>query len=107
LPTVWSEVAPAGVGSAGAAAEHGRILSANGQLLRRGVRGDQVRALQYLLDLLGFDPGPIDGSFGTRTDRAVTAFQRTRSLRPDGIVGTQSRSALAAALGLDAIANCG
>ncbi|HLE38447.1 MAG TPA: peptidoglycan-binding protein [Acidimicrobiia bacterium] len=89
------------------AAEQGKVLAADGRLLRRGARGDQVRALQYLLDLLGFDPGPIDGSFGGRTDRAVAAFQRAQSLQQDGIVGTQSRAALAAALGLGSLLGCG
>ena len=89
------------------AAENGRILGADGQLLRRGTTGNQVRALQHLLGLLGFDPGPIDGSFGSRTDRAVAAFQRARALHPDGVIGTESRSALAAALGMSSLTDCG
>jgi SpoIID/LytB domain protein len=89
------------------AAENGRILGADGQVLRRGTTGNQVRALQHLLGLLGFDPGPIDGSFGSRTDRAVAAFQRARALQPDGVIGTQSRTALAAALGLSSLTDCG
>ncbi|MBI5156518.1 MAG: peptidoglycan-binding protein [Acidimicrobiia bacterium] len=88
------------------AAENGRILASDGRLLRRGTAGDQVRALQQLLNLLGFNPGPIDGAFGSRTDRAVAAFQRASSLHPDGIVGTESRAALAAALGLGSIVDC-
>lgn len=88
------------------AAEQGRVLTANDRSLRRGANGEQVRALQYLLDLLGFNPGPIDGAFGGRTDRAVAAFQRTRSLAPDGVVGTRSRAALAAALGMEWLIDC-
>jgi len=88
------------------AAENGRVLASDGRLLRRGTAGDQVKALQQLLGLLGFDPGPVDGAFGSRTDRAVAAFQRAASLHPDGIVGTQSRDALAAALGLGSLADC-
>jgi len=88
------------------AAENGRILASDGRLLRRGTSGDQVKALQQLLGMLGFNPGPIDGAFGSRTDSAVAAFQRASSLHPDGIVGTESRAALAAALGLGSLVDC-
>ena len=90
-----------------AAAEQGRTLTADGRVLRAGIRGETVRALQYLLDLLGYDPGPIDGSFGSLTDRATKAFQRAEALRVDGIVGSESRAALASALGLGPIPGCG
>src|SRR5919198_1080402 len=47
-------------------------------------RGDDVRALQGGLNLLGFDAGREDGIFGERTDRAVHQFQRNVGLPPDG-----------------------
>jgi N-acetylmuramoyl-L-alanine amidase len=50
-------------------------------------RGDDVRALQGRLNLLGFDAGREDGIFGERTDGAVREFQRNVGLPPDGIVG--------------------
>ena len=58
-------------------------------------RGDDVRALQVSLNLLGFDVGREDGIFGQRTDRAVRQFQRNVGLPPDGIVGTTTIDALA------------
>jgi N-acetylmuramoyl-L-alanine amidase len=50
-------------------------------------RGDDVRALQSALNLLGFDTGREDGILGERTERAVLEFQRNVGLPPDGIVG--------------------
>jgi N-acetylmuramoyl-L-alanine amidase len=57
-------------------------------------RGDDVRALQATLNLLGFDAGREDGIFGERTDRAVHEFQRNVGLPPDGIVGVTTVEAL-------------
>jgi N-acetylmuramoyl-L-alanine amidase len=57
-------------------------------------RGDDVRALQSNLNLLGFDAGREDGILGERTDRAVLEFQRNVGLPPDGIVGTTTVEAL-------------
>ncbi len=65
--------------------------------LRRGSRSDAVRRLQQGLSNLGFDPGPIDGIFGSGTEAAVRAFQSARGLKVDGIVGAQTWAALHAA----------
>lgn len=58
-------------------------------------RGDDVRALQAALNVLGFDVGREDGIFGQRTDRAVRQFQRNVGLPPDGIVGSTTIEAVA------------
>lgn len=63
-------------------------------LLSQGSRGAYVTELQNLLRDRGFDPGPIDGIFGTRTRSAVIAFQRSNNLNPDGIVGVRTWTAL-------------
>jgi N-acetylmuramoyl-L-alanine amidase len=57
-------------------------------------RGDDVRALQASLNLLGFDAGREDGIFGERTDRAVKEFQRNVGLPPDGILGATTVEAV-------------
>ncbi|MBC8586976.1 LysM peptidoglycan-binding domain-containing protein [Paratissierella segnis] len=62
--------------------------------LRLGSQGASVRQLQTLLRNNGFDPGPIDGIFGNRTHAAVIAFQRSRGLVQDGIVGVLTWTAL-------------
>lgn len=51
------------------------------------MRGDDVLALQRLLNELGFDSGPEDGIFGPLTDTALTDFQRNAGINVDGILG--------------------
>ena len=57
-------------------------------------RGDDVRALQRRLNLLGFDPGREDGILGEQTGRAIRDFQRNVGLREDGIAGATTLQAL-------------
>jgi N-acetyl-anhydromuramyl-L-alanine amidase AmpD len=56
-------------------------------------------AIQSALSKLGFAPGAIDGQWGPKTRKALTAFQRAKGLGPDGIVGPETIRALQAALG--------
>ncbi|NLM03763.1 MAG: LysM peptidoglycan-binding domain-containing protein [Clostridiales bacterium] len=62
--------------------------------LRMGSRGQDVIRLQRLLRDAGFNPGPIDGIFGSQTHRAVVEFQRSQHLVPDGVVGIRTWTAL-------------
>jgi peptidoglycan hydrolase-like protein with peptidoglycan-binding domain len=56
-------------------------------LLKKGSTGEVVRQLQSALKDLGFDPGAVDGQFGTGTETAVKHFQQDRGITADGIVG--------------------
>ena len=56
--------------------------------------GEKVRWLQRRLQLHGFDPGPADGVFGLRTEAAVRAFQTSKGLEVDGVVGRETKRAL-------------
>jgi len=63
--------------------------------LVRGASGSAVSGLQKGLREFGgantaTDPGPIDGSFGSRTESAVRAYQTQHALTADGIVGDQT-----------------
>lgn len=65
--------------------------------MRYGASGDQVRALQTSLDLLGY-PVSATGYFGGVTLARVMQFQRDHGLTGDGCVGPQTRAAIAQAL---------
>lgn len=55
-------------------------------VLRRGSRGPMVVRLQNGLNRAGFNVGTVDGLFGTRTQAAVRAFQRSVGLPETGVV---------------------
>lgn len=59
-------------------------------VLRKGSKGDQVKALQLLLIGNGFSCGSTgaDGDFGAKTEAAVKSFQAKKKLTVDGIVGS-------------------
>lgn len=64
------------------------------EMLRSGSSGDAVTALQRKLWALGFDPGPIDGAFGPKTDDAVKRYQEEKGLQVDGIAGLETFTSL-------------
>ncbi|HJP94709.1 MAG TPA: peptidoglycan-binding protein [Pyrinomonadaceae bacterium] len=65
-------------------------------VLRKGSSGPNIITLQSTLKQLGFDPNGIDGMFGPGTEAAVIAFQKSKGLTPDGIVGPKTMAALQA-----------
>lgn len=54
--------------------------------LKRGYSGSDVRTLQGLLQIHGFNL-KRDGWFGDETEQAVLTYQRRHRLKDDGIVG--------------------
>ena len=56
-----------------------------GNATQTAVRNAVVR-LQVELKKLGYDPGGADGHFGTRTEKALKAFQGARGLKRTGVV---------------------
>jgi len=64
-------------------------------MLRKGSTGNAVREMQELLVRRGAAIDP-DGDFGSRTQRAVIEFQRSKTLGADGIVGPLTWNALEA-----------
>ena len=59
-------------------------------LLERAQTGTTVRQLQEALKGLGYDPGPVDGSFGDKTETAVKKLQQDQGIAADGIVGPET-----------------
>lgn len=62
--------------------------------VRRGSAGAVVAAAQAHLEAHGYSPGRIDGRFGSRTEVAAKAFQRSAGLTADGIIGPVTWAAL-------------
>tara|TARA_R100001591_G_scaffold87392_1_gene93538 strand:- start:2103 stop:3026 length:924 start_codon:yes stop_codon:yes gene_type:complete len=54
------------------------------KLIKKGSKGDEVKRLQSILKI------QVDGHFGPQTEKAVIAFQLSRDLKPDGIVGNNT-----------------
>lgn len=73
--------------------------------LKRGSKGDDVKALQELLRNEGHFTGATDGDFGRKTEAAVVYFQQThlgedgQFLLADGVVGAKTWWALENASG--------
>lgn len=65
-------------------------------VLRKGAKGEQVKALQRMLYAMSYSLGTagVDGSFGSKTDSAVRAYQRDKNLEVDGVVGPATWSKL-------------
>ncbi len=59
-----------------------------------GSHSGEVTRIQERLKSLGFYHGPLDGDFGGGTGIAVNAFQASRGLKVDGLVGAQTWQAL-------------
>ena len=58
-------------------------------LVQQGSTGEDVRTVQYLVTAQGH-PTAVDGVFGSATKTAVEAFQASRGLSADGVVGAQT-----------------
>lgn len=65
----------------------GPITLAGCPLIKIGASGNITRLLQERLNELGFNCGVVDGVFGEKTKAAVIAFQASRGLSADGVVG--------------------
>lgn len=72
------------VGLAAAAVPAAAQVSAPAALLHQGSTGSAVKRLQHALHIQS------TGRFGSRTQRAVVAFQRKDGLIVDGVVGPQT-----------------
>lgn len=65
------------------------------KILKKGDRGNEVRALQEALNTAGFSCGIVDGDFGGKTEAAVKALQALNfKLAVNGEFGTATRDYL-------------
>jgi len=56
-------------------------------ILKKGAKGEPVKALQVLLNLRADAKLDCDGSFGPGTDKAIRNYQKAEGLTVDGSVG--------------------
>jgi peptidoglycan hydrolase-like protein with peptidoglycan-binding domain len=66
-----------------------------GRVLQMGMRGPSIRGMQEYLSAAGF-PVTADGSFGSSTQKAVMAFETSKTMAADGIVKLAVANALRA-----------
>jgi len=57
---------------------------------RGSIQTEELKSLQEILTLMGYNPGKADGWFGKKTARAVMAFQKDHDLTVDGDPGKQT-----------------
>lgn len=69
--------------------ENEEVCNVELKVLKRGSRGNAVRAMQRLLIGEGISCGPkgADGEFGAKTDAALRAYQSKMGLTADGACG--------------------
>ena len=67
-----------------------------GRLVRQGSKGEDVRAIQDVLNfhIRRLAPLAVDGDFGPRTHARVVEFQKANQLTADGIVGPRTMAKL-------------
>ena len=58
--------------------------------LKRGSKGDSVKALQILLNGNGYNCGAVDGDFGLKTESALRRYQVDHELTQDAIAGAKT-----------------
>ena len=72
--------------------------SSAGTTLKLNSQGTKVSQLQTDLKQLGYYYAEITGNFGSKTEAAVKAFQKAKGLTADGVAGTKTLNAIAAAV---------
>lgn len=82
VPFVKSENTPLPV-----PAEKDKMLPMQVRMLKRGMKGADVKTMQAALNANGFDCGAADGDFGAGTEAALRKFQTKYGLGADGIAG--------------------
>jgi peptidoglycan hydrolase-like protein with peptidoglycan-binding domain len=79
-PKTWAKLGAGGSSGSGG----------SGPVLKTGAKGLPVAQLQNRLNQLGFNVGAADGNFGPKTAAGVKAFQKSRGLAADGVVGPRT-----------------
>ena len=70
------------------------VTSVQAAAMKQGSKGSDVKRLQQNLIGLGFLEGTADGSFGSKTKKAVQEFQAEYGLSADGSAGEATQAAV-------------
>jgi L,D-transpeptidase catalytic domain/Putative peptidoglycan binding domain len=70
------------------------VSTAPSSVLKKGMKGPEVKKLQTILTKKGYSTKGIDGVFGPATEAAVKKFQKANKLKADGIVGSTTKKKL-------------
>lgn len=70
------------------------IYKLGDRLLKKGTKGSDVSELQTWLTKFDYLNDKIDGDFGSKTKKAVEAFQKANGLTADGEYGQQTHNAM-------------
>ena len=70
------------------------VHHADAAAMKQGSKGTTVKQLQQNLIGLGYLGGTADGSYGSKTRRAVEAFQADFGLKADGTAGEATQTAI-------------
>lgn len=84
----WGNAIVVAVPVTGPVAQVNTGTGINRPLLRSGSQGVAVSELQAALKLLGYYTGTVDGIYSESTVLAVSRFQQSAGLNPDGIVNS-------------------
>ena len=76
----------------------GNLFNGNYTAMRVGSKGDRVTILQQALIRLKLLSGKADGKYGSKTKKAVIAFQKQQKLSADGVAGKKTLLALEKAI---------
>jgi peptidoglycan hydrolase-like protein with peptidoglycan-binding domain len=98
IPTLLSYIATATTVVPSVVTAVEGLISAVTKVLPAQTQKLDVKWLQTTLSSLGFDPGTIDGSWGSKTQDAVKAYQAARGLVVDGWAGVTTTASLLADL---------
>ena len=94
LNAIASAIAKQGGSSTGSTSSG----TSSGSILKLNSQGAKVSQLQTDLKQLGYYYADITGNFGEKTEAAVKLFQEKNGLTADGVAGTKTLDAIAAAV---------
>jgi len=67
-----------------------RIMGPQNKEIKEEIPKDKTKQIQFALKKAGFYKGAIDGKIGSQTRRAIRQFQKSKGLKPDGIIGQKT-----------------